>query len=35
MHLKGVPSILDVEPSVLALFGVAPGEPKDGKAFFP
>ena len=35
MHLKGVPSILDVEPSVLALFGVAPGEQKDGTAFFP
>ncbi len=35
LHLKGVPSILDVEPSVLALFGIAPGEPKDGKAFLP
>ncbi len=35
MRLKGVPSILDVEPSVLALFGVSAGEPKDGTAFFP
>ena len=35
LHLKGVPSILDVEPSVLALFGIAPGEQKDGKAFLP
>jgi predicted AlkP superfamily phosphohydrolase/phosphomutase len=35
LHGKGVPSILDVEPSVLALFGVAPGEQKDGTAFLP
>jgi predicted AlkP superfamily phosphohydrolase/phosphomutase len=34
LHNHGVPSIMDVDPSVLGLFGVAPPAGIDGKAFF-
>lgn len=34
LHNTGVPSIMDVEPSILSLFGVRPPAGTDGKEFF-